>query len=487
MTLKMPTQTSFLRTRWIGLLAGPILALYVYFQIPAEIIGLDGVPLTIGVAGKITGALVVWMSIWWLTEAIPIYATALLPLVVFPLTGTSTIADTTVGYAHPIIFLLLGGSILALALERWNLHSRFAAFVIRLVGTGPRGLVGGVMVATAIMSMWISNTATSLVMLPIALDIIRKKKRAAVPYVRNFSLCLLLGVAYSASIGGLGTIVGASPNAFVVSFIADELGEDISFAKWSSISMPIVIVFLPVLWLLLTRVLFPLPSHDDQSEDRVDVYQERWCAGSVMTLIVFFAVAASWMARPLLTKWTLLSNLSDSTIAIAGALLLFAIPTNIRKSRFLMDWETAVRLPWGILLLLGGGISLAGAISSNGVSELIAGQIGGLADMHPIAMTFSIVAIMIFLTELTSNTATTAALIPVFSSLAIGYGIDPEKVLIPATMAAGCAFMLPVATPPNAVVFGSGLVSIPEMVKAGFWINIVGLFLLTLIGYALSS
>jgi solute carrier family 13 (sodium-dependent dicarboxylate transporter), member 2/3/5 len=469
--------------RWIGLIGGPLLGLFIYFLVPDIFTGLDNNPVSIGNAGKITAALACWMAIWWLGESIPIYATALLPLAVLPLSGARTMKDTALGYAHPLIFLFIGGFMLALALERWQLHKRFALLVLRVIGTSPAKLVGGFMFVCATMSMWITNTATTLVMLPIALSIISIYEKQF-PEKRNLALCLLLGIAYSSSIGGVGTIVGTVPNIFTASFLENELGLRVSFLQWMKIGVPIVVLFVPLVWLMLTRFIYPLDA-EAIDESVLDTKPEPWNTGSKLTLVIFFLTAFCWMFRPLLIKIDVLQHLSDTGIAISAALLLFIIPSSIKDKEFLIDWETAVRIPWGIIILLGGGISLATAISGNGVSELLASYLGGMQGIHPLLMSLVVVTFIIFLTELTSNTATTTALIPMFAAMATGLGIAPVTIIIPATIAASCAFMLPVATPPNAIIFGSGLLRIPQMAKAGIWLNLAGIVLITITSHFL--
>lgn len=466
------------QVRLFALIGGPMLAVLVFWLVPDSTRGLNGELLTLGVPGRITAALAVWMATWWLTEAVSIYATALLPLALLPLAGANTISTTAQAYAHPLIFLFMGGFILALALEKWHLHRRFAISVLRLVGTKPSTLVGGFMFVAASMSMWITNTATTLVMLPILLSIIQLLDKDA-PNRENFSLCLLLGVAYAASIGGIGTIVGTVPNMFTVSFIERELGIEISFARWMTIALPIVVIFIPTVWWMLTRWIYP-PGDQPVDGDFLRQPREPWSLGAKMTLTIFLLTALCWIVRPLLIKLPLLSGLSDTGIAIIAALLLFILPVNLKEREFLIDWETALKLPWGILLLFGGGLALAGAIRSTGVGELLAVQLAGLHGVPPLVLTLLVVTLIIFLTELTSNTATTTALIPIFAVMAEGLGIDPLPIIIPATIAASCAFMLPVATPPNAIVFGSNLIRIPQMAQAGFWINLVGILLISL-------
>lgn len=465
--------------RQLALLTGPLLAILVYSLLPESAAGLNGEEIILGTAGRATAGLAIWMAVWWLTEATSIYATALLPLALMPLLGVSTIKETAGAYAHPLIFLFLGGFILALALEKWHLHRRFAVTVLKLIGTKPATLVGGFMFIAATLSMWITNTATTLVMLPILLSIIGLLDKNSANK-KNFSLCLLLGVAYAASIGGIGTIIGTVPNMFTVSFIQNELDTDISFAKWMTIGLPIVIVFIPLVWWLLTHWIYP-PGDDEVGQEFLDEKPEPWSIGAKLTLAIFLLTAACWICRPLLMKRPPLANLSDTGIAIIAALLLFSIPVNLKQRKFLMDWDTALRVPWGVLLLFGGGLALAGAIRANGVGELLASQLSSLHGVPPLLMTMMVVSFIIFLTELTSNTATTTALIPIFAVMAEGLGINPLSIILPATIAASCAFMLPVATPPNAIVFSSNLIRVPEMARAGFWLNLTGILVISLL------
>jgi len=467
------------RLRLLALLAGPLMGAIAFAVTPDAAVAPDGSAIAVGLPGRITAGLACWMAAWWLTEAIPVYATALLPLAVLPVTGARALNETASAYAHPLIFLFLGGFLLALGLERWGLHRRFAFAVLRVVGTGPRRLVGGFMLVSAVLSMWISNTATALVMLPIATSVINMQPGDA-PERSNFALCLLLGVAYAASIGGVGTIVGTPPNLFTASFMARELGIEISFVEWMLVGVPLVIVFLPVAWLLLTRVLYPVGAAP-LSAGQLDVHAEPWTRGARLTLAIFLLTALAWMFRPLLVELPGLGLLSDTGIAIIAALALFSIPVDTKERVFLLDWDTATRVPWGVLILFGGGLALAGAISANGIGELLASTLAGLERLPPVVLILAVVTLIIFLTELTSNTATTTALVPIFAAVAAGLGLDPVTVIVPAAIAASCAFMLPVATPPNAIVYGSGMITTPAMARAGIWLNIIGVFLVTLI------
>jgi sodium-dependent dicarboxylate transporter 2/3/5 len=490
--------------QWIGLLAAPALALLAYRLLPESYQNSQGQMVPFSHAGRATAAAGVWMAIWWMTEAIPIYATALLPLALLPLVGAVPIKDAAAPYGHELIFLFMGGFILALAMQRWGLHRRFALVVLKLIGTQPVRMVGGFMLGTALLSMWISNTATTIMMLPIALSVAELilqeggegtvEKSAAFPgdEGRNFALCLFLGIAYAASIGGIGTLIGTPPNLFLASYIEDHLGLTISFARWMGIGLPLVAVFLPLAWLLLTRVQYPIRVKHIEGGASVirRAYESlgEMKAGEWATLVVFGFTACAWIFRPLLTglEWgggRPFAGLSDAGVAMIGALSLFAIPVNVKKRVFVMNWETAVKLPWGLLVLFGGGLSLAGAIEANGVSSFLGSQVAGLAGLPSVLLVLIVTAMVIYLTEITSNTATAATLIPILAALAPGLGLHPYLLIVPAAIAASCAFMLPVATPPNAIVFGSGYVTIGQMCKAGMFLNLIGIILITALTY----
>jgi sodium-dependent dicarboxylate transporter 2/3/5 len=493
--------------QWTGLIAGPALALVTYLTLPDSYVDSTGGTVVFTHAGRATAALAVWMAVWWMTEAIPVFATALLPLAFLPTAGAATIRSAAAPYGHELIYLFMGGFIIALGMQRWNLHKRLAYMTLRLVGTRTHMVVAGFMGITAVLSMWVSNTATTIMMLPIALSVINlvltrhtgqtigETNELSGEAGHNFALCLLLGIAYAASIGGIGTLIGTPPNLFLASYIEDNLGGEISFARWMAVGFPLVVVFVPLVWLLLTRVLYPIRVRRvgaeasfirERLEEMGPMSRGEWAVFAVFTL-----TAAAWIFRPLLTRATIagghpFAGLTDPGIAMIAALSLFVIPLDWKQRLFVMDWQTAVRLPWGILILFGGGLSLAAAIRVNGVSELIGNQVVSFAGLPSVILVLLVVAMMIFLTELTSNTATTAALVPILAAVAPGLGLHPYLLIVPAAIAASCAFMLPVATPPNAIVFGSGFVRIDQMVKAGFWLNIIGVVLITLLTYAIA-
>jgi sodium-dependent dicarboxylate transporter 2/3/5 len=493
--------------QWIGLIAGPVLAALTFAVLPETFRDIQGESVVFTHAGHVTAALAVWMATWWMTEAIPVYATALLPLALLPVAGAGSIRQAAAPYGHELIFLFMGGFILAISMQRWGLHRRFAFSVLRLFGSRPTRVVAGFMLVTATLSMWVSNTATTMMMLPIGLSVIHLLGKTtdrgegadgsskAGTRLDNFTLCLLLGIAYAASIGGIGTLIGTPPNLFLASYVRDNLGTEISFVRWMGVGLPLVLIFLPIVWLLLTKVIFPISDTAEPAERPSGVYAQEnlglMNTGEKVTLLVFALTALCWSFRPLLMKVTFagfrpFSGLTDTGIAIIAALALFVIPVDFRKHQFVMNWKTAVKLPWGLLILFGGGLSLAGAIRTNGVGEFIASQVGSFAGFNPAVLVVTVIGILIFLTELTSNTATTVTLVPIFAALAQGMNMHPYLLIVPAAIAASCAFMLPVATPPNAIVFGTGHVPISRMSRAGLWLNVAGIGLITALTYAIA-
>jgi sodium-dependent dicarboxylate transporter 2/3/5 len=476
------------RLRRAGLFAGPTLAALTWAIVPDTASNSAGDVVAIGQGARATAAVAIWMATWWLSEAIPIYATALLPLALLPLLGAASMRATAAPYAHELIFLFLGGFLIANAMERWSLHRRIALSVLRFAGERPANVVAGFMGVTALLSMWVSNSATAIMMLPVALsviDTVESQMPEGTPS-RNFGIAMLLGIAYGASIGGIATPIGTPPNLFLLSFIAESLGREISFVRWMGVGLPLVAVFLPIAWWLLTQRLYPLEEGRIEG-GRALIESERrrlgpMSRGERIVLAVFGAAALLWVTRPLLP----VAGLTDAGIAMLAATVLFVTPVDWRTGEFALDWETAARTPWGVLLLFGGGLSLAAAIRVNGVGELLGGQVGVFAGAPSLVVVLFVVTTIVFLTELTSNTATTATFIPILAALAPGLGLEPLLLIVPAAIAASCAFMLPVATPPNAVIFGSGRVGIPEMSRAGFWLNWIGVVLVTALAYAVA-
>jgi len=431
----------------------------------------------------------IWMAIWWATEAIPVAVTAFLPLVVFEPLGVTSIGEAASHYANPIIYLFLGGFMLALALERWNLHRRIALAILERTGTDGRRLIGGFMLVCALLSMWMTNTSTTMMLLPIVLSVIAVI-RDNVPDLTersrsDFQVAMLLGLAYSASIGGLATLVGTPPNALLIGYLADNYGIEISFAQWMLVGIPVSMLMLPIAWLVLTRFLYPVNIPANQAvHDHLHMLRAQM--GPMTTpekrvAIIFVAVILCWMLRRPVTSWLGLAGISDAGIVMSAAVLLFMMPSGNVAQPQLMTWHDASRLPWGVLILFGGGLSLAAAVSDSGLA-LWLGE--GLAPLDAWGLTILVLAsvtLVIFLTELTSNLATTATLLPVMGAIAIQAGVPPLILTVPITIAASCAFMLPVATPPNAIVFATGAISIPQMVRAGFVLNLIGIIIVTVI------
>ena len=430
-----------------------------------------------------TAAVALLMAVLWITEALPIYVTALLPIIFFPILDVGNIKEVSTPYAHPLVFLFLGGFILAEGIQKWGLHRRIALSIIELIGFTPRNIIAGFMIGSAFLSMWISNTATTLMMLPIGLFVVSVYKDAAYTDksgVRNFTIALMLSIAYSSSVGGVGTLIGTPPNALLSAFMSDTYNIEISFAEWMIVGIPFVFISLPILFLLLTKVLFPI--HKMNKIDDTLFRKELENIGKISyeekrVLAVFAITASLWMSRMLLSK--LIPGLSDAGIAIFGALLLFFIPS--KNGSMLIVWNDVQKIAWGILLLFGGGLSLAQGIKTSGLADWIAISILNSGDYSVLLLVFLLTTAIVFLTELTSNLATTAAFLPVIGSVAVGLNVNPLELVIPVTIAASCAFMLPVATAPNAIIFSSGELKIKDMSRAGLLLNIVFIFIVIII------
>lgn len=448
----------------IGLVLGPAVFLLLIL-IPA--------PEGMAVAAWRTAAAALLMAVLWITEAVPIPVTALLPLILLPLMGVQNVTAAAQPYANPVIFLFMGGFMIALALEGCGLHRRLALGIVSRSGTGAARLIGGFMAATAFLSMWISNTATVLMMVPMATSIIHLCSDTATDREtdRRFALALLLGLAYASSLGGLGTLIGTPPNALLAGFMSETYGVEIGFGQWMLLGVPLVIVSLPLTWLLLTRVLFPL--HGDAFPGGAELIRRELRSmgpmdrGQMIVGGVTAVTALLWVIRPLLEP--LVPGLNDTSIAIAGAFALFVLPTAAGRTG--LQWKDIERLPWSVLLLFGGGLALADAIQKTGLAEWMGESLGGLSRWPVLAVALVITVIIVFLTELTSNTATAATFLPVVAALATGMSVDPLLFAVPAALGASCAFMMPVATPPNAIVYGTGRVTIPDMARAGALLN----------------
>lgn len=435
-------------------------------------------------------ALSLLMATLWITEAIPLPATALLPIPLVPLLGVSTVQETVVSYSHPIIFLFMGGFIVALAMERWKLHQRIALLVLRFSGDRPAFLIGGFMTVSAFLSMWVSNTATTLMMLPIAVSVVATVKSGRVGNTQVESIlpkALMLSLAYGASAGGMATLVGTPPNAFFAGFVEETYGIEVGFLDWMAVGLPISILLLIMIWLMLTKIIFnvgkdPIIGVRTVIDKQLKT-QGKLSRGEILVGGVFLTLAALWILRPWINAVFPALQLSDTVIGMTIGLSTFLIPVDWRKGVFLMDWEWGKKIPFGILLLFGGGLTLASLIQKSGLSIWIGQQLGGLSVFPTIVIVLVMVLLVIFITELTSNTATTATFLPIAGALAITLGEHPLMLVIPATLAVSCAFMLPVATPPNAIVFSSGYLSQRDMTRVGFSLNIIGVMFVTLIAY----
>ena len=446
------------------------------------------------------------MAIWWLTEAIPVAATALLPLALFPSLDLGDMKAVAAPYANPLIFLFLGGFLIALTVERWGLHRRLALLVLARAGTRPRQLVGAFMGVSAGLSMWISNTASTVMMLPIALSVIAivvaAKNADGVVAAKNdgdgenaafdgspFSKALLIATAYGASMGGVATLVGTPPNALLAGFAADNLNITIGFAQWMVLGVPTALIMLVVGWLILTRLVFRLGADAVPGAAEAITAEARGLpamgTAEKRTALVFLATATLWITRPLLEGFAPGLHLSDAGIAVAAGVVLFCIPVDLKARVFLLNWAWAKRLPWGVLLLFGGGLSLASQVSASGLAAWIGDGLGGLHGLALILIIVIVTTVIVFLTELTSNTATTATFLPVIAALASAMDAPPMMLLAPTAMAASMAFMMPVATPPNAIVFGGGHLTIPDMARAGFLVNLAAIAVISAVVWVL--
>lgn len=483
---KEPNRSQRSKGQNIGLLLGPLLFLIVLLGLSPEGMSKEALAVL---------ASTVWIATWWITEAIPIPVTSLLPIVLFPLTGAVT-EGVTNQYADSTIFLFLGGFIIAIAMEKWELHRRIALNIILVVGTSTQQIVLGFMVATGFLSMWISNTATAMMMMPIATAVILHVNEALKeknPYNSPFGKAILLGVAYSASIGGLGTLIGTPPNAIFVGVVKELYGVQISFSSWMLFGTPLAVVLLLFVWWYLVKIAFP-QDVKELPGGRAIIQEEKDMLGQMsfeekLVLIVFATTALAWILRSfvlealqdtrVLETFNGLANVNDTVIAITAAVVLFLLPSKKAPNGKILSWNDAKEVPWGILLLFGGGLAIAKGFKDSGLATWIGEQLTVLQGVNFLLLIALVVTLVLFLTEVTSNTATATMMFPIMASLAFALDVHPYALMIAAGIAASCAFMLPVATPPNAVVFGTGHIRITDMVKAGFWINFASIFLIT--------
>lgn len=492
-----------------GLVAGPPLAVAVYFGVRAGMGfapgGSPGSLLMQGAPG--CAAVATLMAVWWMTEALPLAATSLLPLALFPLLGVLPMREAAREYGDPIVFLFLGGFLIQQAMERWGLHTRIALLIMLCVGSRPGALIAGVMIACAFLSMWVSNAATAAMMLPIGISLCQALEREVGPRphaqrgVRNFGICMMLGIAYASTIGGLGTPIGTAPNMLLVGAM-ERQGVTLEFWRWVAFALPLVVVLLAVTWALLVLVMYP--ARVPELPGGRALVRERWRAlgrmshGEVATLIVFAGAAALWIGRVELCRalgWMWPGEggrapepmLTDPGVAIIAGLLLFCWPVSLRTGERVLNWQWASRVPYGVLLLFGGGLSLAAAISATKIDAALGGALGGLREVPPLVLVLIITTCVVFASEMISNTALVATFLPITIPAAEALGVHPLVLALPVTIGASTAFMLPAGTPPNAIVFSAGYLSIPHMAKPGFVLNLVSVLLVTVLVYFAGS
>lgn len=492
--MESPTQlgTFSPRSKRIALVLGPLLALCLYFVLPDSFVDPAGKTVAFSHAGKACLSVLLWMALWWFTECVPIAATAMLPLVAYPLLGVATAAKTMQPYASPTIFLFLGGFLLAAGIQRWGLDRRIALITLNFVGTSFKAIVFGMLCSTAFISMWVSNTATAAMMVPIAVAVMGLV-RASQPSEkiseeeRNFAVAVLLAVAYGASIGGMATIIGSPPNGIYVRFVEQTYGDVVSLIDWMKIGVPVTLLMLPLCWYMLTGVLFrksirQVPGGKEWIRREL-LKLGPLSRGERVVLIVFVLTVLAWCLGDTLRGLEIggtkpLKALSDAVIAMAGGLALFALPVDYEKGTHALDWKDCETIPWDVLLLFGGGLSMAAAIQSTGGAQLIAAQATVAVGLPTIVVVVLVAALVVFATEFTSNTALAATMLPLLAAAAPTLGISSEILLLVTTLGASAAFMMPVATPPNAIVFGTGRLKIMDMIRAGFLLNIIAIIVI---------
>ena len=461
----------------IGLLAGPFCFVLLYF-LPYEFINTE--------ADKVI-AVALWMILWWLTEAVSISVTALIPIVFFPLLGIEEMQDVGANYGSPIVFLFLGGFIIALALEKVKLHKRFALKIIGITGSSPDRVLLGFMISTAFMSMWISNTASTVVMLPIALSVINlliNDEDGFTKMDQRFALKIMLGIAFSANAGGIATLIGTPPNIVLAGFMEENYNVEISFLKWMAMGIPFMLVLLFIIYQVLSRIFFPTPglklnNAKNLIEDELSKLGKTSTAEKQVITCFLFTIAL-WLSKDQLNDMQKAINFSNAGISMLGAFLLFTLPVLSDRKNFILRWEDTRKLPWGIIILFGGGLALATALKNVGVIDLIGTYISSREGITVLMLSTLLIAVVLFMTELMSNVALITVFTPVCAGIALGMDMEMLHLLIPITMAASCAFMLPMATPPNAIVFASGYVKVSELARVGLILNIISILLLML-------
>lgn len=461
------------------LISGPLLFLAMQFFSP---------PAGMSESAYSLLSITLWMALWWVTESVPIAITALLPIILFPMTGAVDLQTTTASYGHKYIFLYMGGFMLAIAIEKWNLHKRIALNIIKIIGTNISKIILGFMVATAFLSMWISNTATAVMMLPIAMSIVAQlQDNPNTEKNENliFGKALMLSIAYSASIGGMATLIGTPPNLVFAGYVEETYGIEITFLQWLKFGVPIAIPLLVIAWLYLTKFAFKFKQKEfpggKEEINRLLVLIGPMKREEKLVSAIFVLTAFCWITRSFILQ-EFFPFIDDTIIAMTAGILLFVVPASDFKKR-LITWEDAVKLPWGIILLFGGGMALAAGFQITGLASWLGAQMSIFQGLSLLVLVFVIITLVNFFTEFTSNLATTAMLLPILAPIAISLNINPYMLMVACTIAASCAFMMPVATPPNAVVFGSGYLRIPDMIKSGIWMNIISIIFLTLMVY----
>ena len=461
------------------LISGPLLFLAMQFFSP---------PAGMSESAYSLLSITLWMALWWVTESVPIAITALLPIILFPMTGAVDLQTTTASYGHKYIFLYMGGFMLAIAIEKWNLHKRIALNIIKIIGTNISKIILGFMVATAFLSMWISNTATAVMMLPIAMSIVAQlQDNPNTEKNENliFGKALMLSIAYSASIGGMATLIGTPPNLVFAGYVEETYGIEITFLQWLKFGVPIAIPLLVIAWLYLTKFAFKFKQKEfpggKEEINRLLVLIGPMKREEKLVSSIFVLTAFCWITRSFILQ-EFFPFIDDTIIAMTAGVLLFVVPASDFKKR-LITWEDAVKLPWGIILLFGGGMALAAGFQITGLASWLGAQMSIFQGLSLLVLVFVIITLVNFFTEFTSNLATTAMLLPILAPIAISLNINPYMLMVACTIAASCAFMMPVATPPNAVVFGSGYLRIPDMIKSGIWMNIISILFLTLMVY----
>ena len=441
--------------------------------------------------GRITAAVFLLMGIWWAFEAIPLQITALMPLILFPLLNVEEIAVISREYMNKVQFLFAGGFIIALAIQKWGLHKRVALNILKFSGLNSQGIVASFMVASAVLSMWVMNTSTAIMLLPVGISVIKVINDTVNEITDNqkfnFQLCLLLGIAYAASVGGIATPIGTSPNGVLIQFASNNYDYDIGFANWISIGLPITLGLGPIIWIFLTRIIFPVNfSATQESKDKLNSMLKELGPMSneeKKVIVVFLITAFFWIFRQLIDNLPGLALLDDSVIAISGAVSLFFIKERTNKNKLLIWDDVQNGFPWGLIFLFGGGMALAYVVNDSGLALWLASLIPSETYFWIILLT--VIVMVVLLTELTSNLTTTITFLPVVASVGLNMGIDPLLLILPLTISASCAFMLPVATPPNSIVYASNLIPIQKMVRAGIFINASSILYVFIISYFL--